>query len=122
MFQPGGVFSRRLVLPLHFTCTLGRGAAPLSLAMPILGLAPLSTLTGPAHFDIGCARSDCCSGIWVDANENAHGHSISLSENVSPFKKPQLNGNSRLNINLDTDLDPILSLDLHRYPGPFRPK
>ena len=105
--------------------------------MPILGLAPSSTPTRPAHFDIErvirpnilalhpyrCARDDYSSGILLDANENALGHSISLSENGSPSKTPQLNnGDSHVDVNLDTDLDPILSLDLHRYPDPSHPK
>ena len=96
--------------------------------MTILGLEPSSTPTRPAHFDIEsvirpnilalhpyrCARDDYSSGILLDANENALGHSISLFES----KKPQLNGDSHVDINLDTGLDQILGLDLHRYPDP----
>jgi histidinol-phosphate aminotransferase len=96
--------------------------------MTILGLEPSSTPTGPAHFDIErvirpnilalhpyrCARDDYSSGVLLDANENAHGHSISLSEST----KPQLNGDSHIDINLDADIDRILGLDLHRYPDP----
>ncbi|KAF8499706.1 hypothetical protein F5888DRAFT_1684935 [Russula emetica] len=62
--------------------------------MAILGLAPSSTPTRPAHFDIErvirpnilalrpyrCARDDYSSGILLDANENAHGHSIPASD------------------------------------------
>ena len=104
--------------------------------MPIFGLAPSSTPTWPAHFDIErvirpnilalhpyrCARDDYSSGILLDANENSLGHSISLSENVSPSKKPQLNRDSHVDMNVDTGLDQILSLDLHRYPDPSHPK
>ncbi len=63
-----------------------------------------------------CARDDYCSGILLDANENAHGHSISLSENASRSKK------SNGDFHVDTDFDPILSFDLHRYPDPSHPK
>jgi len=66
--------------------------------MTILGLAPSSTPTRPAHFDIErvirpnilalhpyrCARDDYNSGILLDANENALGHSISHSDDTSP--------------------------------------
>ena len=104
--------------------------------MPIFGLAPSSTPTWPPHFDIErvirpnilalhpyrCARDDYSSGILLDANENSLGHSISLSENVSPSKKPQLNRDSHVDMNVDTGLDQILSLDLHRYPDPSHPK
>ncbi|KAI9444232.1 pyridoxal phosphate-dependent transferase [Lactarius indigo] len=104
--------------------------------MPIIGLAPSSTPTRPAHFNIEhvirpnilalhpyrCARDDYSSGVLLDANENAHGHSISPSEGISPSKKPQPNGNSHIDTDTDTDLDPILSLDLHRYPDPSHPK
>ncbi|KAH9000832.1 pyridoxal phosphate-dependent transferase [Lactarius hatsudake] len=102
--------------------------------MPIIGLAPSSTPIRPAHFNIEhvirpnilalhpyrCARDDYSSGVLLDANENAHGHSISPPEGVSSSKKPQLNGDSHIDI--DMDLDPILSLDLHRYPDPSHPK
>ena len=93
--------------------------------MPILGLAPSSTPTRPAHFDIErvirpnilslhpyrCARDDYSSGILLDANENSLGHSISKSEGTAL----QLNGNSSVD-------DPILGLDLHRYPDPSHPE
>ncbi|KAF8271818.1 histidinol-phosphate aminotransferase [Lactarius quietus] len=96
--------------------------------MTIIGLDPSSTQTRPAHFDIErvirpnilalhpyrCARDDYSSGILLDANENAHGHSISLSES----KRPQLDGDRHVDISLNTDLEGILSLDLHRYPDP----
>jgi histidinol-phosphate aminotransferase len=97
--------------------------------MAIIGLAPPSTPTRPAHFDIErvirpnilalhpyrCARDDYSSGILLDANENALGHSIPASEDSTTT--PQLNGNSPV------EIDPtILSLDLHRYPDPSHPK
>lgn len=94
--------------------------------MPILGLAPSSTPTRPAHFDIErvirpnilslhpyrCARDDYSSGILLDANENSLGHSISKSEDATL----QVNGNT------PADDDPILRLDLHRYPDPSHPE
>jgi histidinol-phosphate aminotransferase len=100
-------------------------------AMTIFGLAPSSTPTCPAHFDIErvirpnilslhpyrCARDDYTSGILLDANENALGHSISQPENPPPFSKLQLNGGSLLH----ADSEPILNLDLHRYPDPSHP-
>jgi len=59
----------------------------------------------------------------LDANENSHGHSISLSKDPSPSKTAQVNGNFHIDAsNLDTGFDPILSLDLHRYPDPSHPK
>jgi histidinol-phosphate aminotransferase len=93
--------------------------------MGILGLAPSSSPTQPAHFDIErvirpnilalhpyrCARDDYTSGILLDANENSLGHSISQAEDTAL----QLNGNSPVD-------DRILSLDLHRYPDPSHPK
>ena len=93
--------------------------------MPIHGLAPSSTPTRPAHFDIErvirpnilslhpyrCARDDYSSGILLDANENSLGHSISKSEDTTL----QVNGNT-------PDDDPILHLDLHRYPDPSHPE
>ena len=96
--------------------------------MTIIGLAPSSTPTRPAHFNIErvirpnilalhpyrCARDDYSSGILLDANENALGHSISASDDTSTT--PQLNGNSPV------EIDPILRLDLHRYPDPSHPK
>ena len=104
--------------------------------MPIFGFSSSSTPTWPAHFDIErvirpnilalhpyrCARDDYSSGIFLDANENSHGHSICLSENAPPSKTPQLNGDSHVDINVVTGLDQILSLDLHRYPSPSHPK
>ncbi|KAF8500356.1 pyridoxal phosphate-dependent transferase [Russula emetica] len=99
--------------------------------MAILGLAPSSTPTRPAHFDIErvirpnilalrpyrCARDDYSSGILLDANENAHGHSIPASEDsIVTTTTVQLNGNSSV------EIDPILCLDLHRYPDPSHPK
>jgi histidinol-phosphate aminotransferase len=94
--------------------------------MAILGLPPSSTPTRPAHFDIErvirpnilalhpyrCARDDYSSGILLDANENALGHSIPQSEDDTTL---QLNGNSPVD-------DHILGLDLHRYPDPSHPK
>jgi histidinol-phosphate aminotransferase len=107
--------------------------------MTIFGLAPSETLTRPAHFDIErvirpnilalhpyrCARDDYSSGILLDANENAHGHCISPSDDVSPSvtataaATPQLNGDS---VPIKTVLDPILGLNLHRYPDPSHPR
>src|SRR5712672_2724068 len=69
-------------------------AQPDLLTMAILGLEPSPTPTRPAHFDIErvirpnilslrpyrCARDDYSSGILLDANENALGHSIPASE------------------------------------------
>ncbi|KAI0747080.1 histidinol-phosphate aminotransferase [Daedaleopsis nitida] len=82
--------------------------------MPILGLAPDLYPTKPAHFDIErvirpnilalhpyrCARDDYSEGILLDANENALGHSIPSSSKLEP------------------EVEPTLSLDLHRYPSP----
>ena len=99
------------------------------LTMAIIGLAPSSTPTRPAHFDIErvirpnilalrpyrCARDDYSSGILLDANENALGHSIPASEDSTTTL--QLNGN-----NSSVEIDPILGLDLHRYPDPSHPK
>jgi histidinol-phosphate aminotransferase len=107
--------------------------------MTIFGLAPSETPTRPAHFDIErvirpnilalhpyrCARDDYSSGILLDANENAHGHCISPSDDVSPSvtataaATPQLNGDS---VPIKTVLDPILGLNLHRYPDPSHPR
>ncbi|KAI0674594.1 histidinol-phosphate aminotransferase [Trametes maxima] len=84
--------------------------------MPILGLAPDLYPTKPAHFDIErvirpnilalhpyrCARDDYSEGILLDANENALGHSIPLASAAT----------------LEPELQPTLSLDLHRYPSP----
>jgi len=98
--------------------------------MGILGLASSSIPTRPTHFNIErvirpnilalhpyrCARDDYSSGILLDANENALGHSIPQSEDATT--KLQLNGSS----SVDAYLDPILGLDLHRYPDPSHPK
>ncbi|KAI0646587.1 histidinol-phosphate aminotransferase [Trametes meyenii] len=84
--------------------------------MPILGLAPELYPTKPAHFDIErvirpnilalhpyrCARDDYSEGILLDANENALGHSIPPASVAT----------------LEPELQPTLSLDLHRYPSP----
>jgi histidinol-phosphate aminotransferase len=100
--------------------------------MGILGLASSSIPTRPTHFDIEhvirpnilalrpyrCARDDYSSGILLDANENALGHSIPRSEHATTTTTLQLNGSSPV----DADLDPILGLDLHRYPDPSHPK
>jgi len=93
----------------------------------------------PAHFDIErvirpnilalhpyrCARDDYSSGILLDANENALGHSISPSDRNSlavttaaTAIAPQLNENSSP---VDAEFDTILGLDLHRYPDPSHP-
>ncbi|KAH7910682.1 aminotransferase class I and II-domain-containing protein [Hygrophoropsis aurantiaca] len=83
--------------------------------MPILGLAPSSEPTKPAHFDIEkvirpnilalhpyrCARDDYQEGILLDANENALGHSIPRSSN-----------------NIHPELQSALDLNLNRYPDP----
>src|SRR5882762_9947497 len=98
--------------------------------MPILGMSPSSAISRPAHFDIErvirpnilslrpyrCARDDYSSGILLDANENALGHSIFASEDSTTTTTLQLNGNSPV------EFDPILRLDLHRYPDPSHPK
>lgn len=82
--------------------------------MTILGLAPSSYPTAPAHFDIEkvirpnilalhpyrCARDDYSEGILLDANENSMGHSLPSSSALEP------------------ELKPALQLDLHRYPSP----
>ena len=81
----------------------------------ILGLAPSSLPTKPAHFDIErvirpnilalhpyrCARDDYKDGILLDANENALGHSIIAADSQS-----------------DNVLSWALDLNLHRYPDP----
>jgi len=96
--------------------------------MAILGLAPSSMPTRPAHFDIErvirpnilalhpyrCARDDYTSGILLDANENSLGHSIPAFEESTT--------RLQLNENPPFEIDPILSLDLHRYPDPSHPK
>ncbi|CAE6453905.1 unnamed protein product [Rhizoctonia solani] len=84
--------------------------------MAILGLTETNAPIYPAHFDIEkvirpnilalhpyrCARDDYQSGILLDANENALGHSIPLQSLVN--QDPATSGH--------------LSLDLHRYPDP----
>ncbi|KAG8747696.1 histidinol-phosphate transaminase [Ceratobasidium sp. 414] len=84
--------------------------------MAILGLADTGAPVVPAHFDIEqvirpnilalhpyrCARDDYQSGILLDANENALGHSIPVDASLN--QDPATNGQ--------------LSLDLHRYPDP----
>ncbi|KAF8506497.1 histidinol-phosphate aminotransferase [Hysterangium stoloniferum] len=81
--------------------------------MPIRGLENYSKATLPSHFDIEkiirpnilallpyrCARDDYQSGILLDANENALGHSIDLQK-------------------ITESLDSFVGLDLHRYPDP----
>ena len=77
--------------------------------MPIHGLETYSRNANPPHFDIErvirpnilalepyrCARDDYQTGLLLDANENALGHSINLTNDPSMGK-----------------------LDLHRYPDP----
>ncbi|ETW75795.1 hypothetical protein HETIRDRAFT_412167 [Heterobasidion irregulare TC 32-1] len=93
--------------------------------MPILGLAPSATPTRPAHFDIErvirpnilslhpyrCARDDYSSGILLDANENALGHSISAEASSR-------SGGDAVDA---PEVDAMLELDLHRYPDPSHP-
>lgn len=88
----------------------------LPLDMAILGLASSNEPVSPAHFDIEkvirpnilalhpyrCARDDYQSGILLDANENALGHSIPVEAALN--QDPATSGH--------------LSLDLHRYPDP----
>ncbi|KIJ37316.1 hypothetical protein M422DRAFT_231965 [Sphaerobolus stellatus SS14] len=80
--------------------------------MPIHGLENYSKASKPAHFNIEnvirpnilallpyrCARDDYQSGILLDANENAMGHSIEATQGIS--------------------VDQFVNLDLHRYPDP----
>lgn len=82
--------------------------------MAILGLAPSTEPTKPAHFDIEkvirpnilalhpyrCARDDYQDGILLDANENALGHSIERSPQIPP------------------ELQGTLGANLNRYPDP----
>ncbi|KAJ3776434.1 histidinol-phosphate aminotransferase [Lentinula raphanica] len=84
--------------------------------MPIHGLSPTAYPPNPAHFDIEkvirpnilalhpyrCARDDYKEGILLDANENALGHSISAQASSSDASV----------------YDPMLDMDLHRYPDP----
>ncbi|SRR5258708_27251636 len=79
--------------------------------MPISGLAPDKLATYPPHFDIEkiirpnilalqpyrCARDDYQTGILLDANENALGHSIPSGTD---------------------ELQALLQENLHRYPDP----
>lgn len=81
--------------------------------MPIHGLSSQSESVNPSHFDIEkvirpnilrlhpyrCARDDYQSGILLDANENALGHSIPVGL-------------------VKEDLHSVLDLELHRYPDP----
>ena len=81
--------------------------------MPIHGLEKNARQTKPKYFDIEavirpniltlhpyrCARDDYRSGILLDANENALGHSIDVSNNSSI-------------------IDSSADSDLHRYPDP----
>lgn len=81
------------------------------LAMPIFGLAPGKLAKYPPHFDIEkiirpnilalepyrCARDDYQTGILLDANENALGHSIPSGHD---------------------ELQTMLQENLHRYPDP----
>jgi histidinol-phosphate aminotransferase len=107
--------------------------------MAICSLAPSSTPTRPAHFDIErvirpnilalhpyrCARDDYSSGILLDANENALGHSISHSDDTSPSTTSSAAATAAANTTVPpvarAELDPILGLDLHRYPDPSHP-
>lgn len=89
----------------------------------------MATPTRPAHFDIErvirpnilalhpyrCARDDYSSGILLDANENALGHSIPASDHSTSTS--HLNGTIS-----PVEIDLILGLDLHRYPDPSHPK
>ncbi|GLB39345.1 putative histidinol-phosphate aminotransferase [Lyophyllum shimeji] len=93
--------------------------------MPIHGLPPSSTPLRPAHFSIEaairpnilalhpyrCARDDYQSGILLDANENALGHSIVPSPSPS-------SGSAEVDGPGKADLDATLALPLHRYPDP----
>lgn len=102
----------------------------------------MATPTRPAHFDIErvirpnilalhpyrCARDDYTSGILLDANENALGHSIPASNSKdsdsattsTSTSEPQPNGGNCPSFL--PEIDPILGLDLHRYPDPSHPK
>jgi histidinol-phosphate aminotransferase len=80
--------------------------------MPIHGLESSLTISGPSHFNIEkvirpnilsllpyrCARDDYQSGILLDANENALGHSVQAIE--------------------DDSIEKFTSMTLHRYPDP----
>ena len=87
--------------------------AVLTQAMPIHGLENYTRQTKPQHFDIEavirpniltlqpyrCARDDYQSGILLDANENALGHSIDFSNDQSAIHS-------------------YADMELHRYPDP----
>ena len=90
------------------------------LTMPILGLPPSLAPIKPVHFDIEkvirpnilalhpyrCARDDYKDGILLDANENALGHSVLSIEDDSQ---------------MPSSLQPMLDIDLNRYPDPSHP-
>ena len=92
--------------------------------MPILGLSPSLGPSKPAHFDIEkvirpnilalhpyrCARDDYNEGILLDANENALGHSV-----------PSIANTTEVDSQIPSDLQPLLDLDLNRYPDPSHP-
>ena len=85
--------------------------------MPILGLSPSLGPSKPVHFDIEkvirpnilslhpyrCARDDYKDGILLDANENALGHSVPDDAQIP------------------SGLQPMLDIDLNRYPDPSHP-
>lgn len=91
--------------------------------MPIHGLPEILPPVKPVHFSIEgvirpnilalhpyrCARDDYQDGILLDANENAHGHSIPRHSNTTA-DFGTLENNPELLSTLD--------LDLHRYPDP----
>ncbi|KII91327.1 hypothetical protein PLICRDRAFT_105654 [Plicaturopsis crispa FD-325 SS-3] len=96
--------------------------------MPIHGLPPSSAPSKPAHFDIEkvirpnilalhpyrCARDDYQSGVLLDANENALGHSIPESPSLEGVLSPGLNRYP------DPNLVPIKQriADLRGLPAP----
>lgn len=100
--------TRAAARPNYATTILG------SQIMGILGLAPEAAAKSafPQHFDIQavirpnilalqpyrCARDDYKTGVLLDANENALGHSIPPSA--------------------QSTMDEFLDTDLHRYPDP----
>ncbi|PPR08239.1 hypothetical protein CVT24_001281 [Panaeolus cyanescens] len=106
--------------------------------MAILGLSTehANAAPYPAHFDIEkvirpnilslhpyrCARDDYSTGILLDANENALGHSVVLPSS-QPQTQTQPNGNatSPPNDEFPSSLHDTLDLDLHRYPDPSHP-
>ena len=93
--------------------------------MPILGLSRSLGPFKPDHFDIEkvirpnilalqpyrCARDDYNEGILLDANENALGHSVLSIANTTEDDSQQT----------PSDLQPMLDLDLNRYPDPSHP-